>query len=220
MSINRLKPFDFHTLSNMSTKKIHDEDDALLYQDEDNDMVIQPGQPDPLNLEEPTDCSKKTNDNNNRATKLTPENWNVVRRLSNRSREIIGARERTKHLLKRSELQVEQSIRPNWMVCRQNPPLLPGSVAFNGDFHQEWAKVILKFEKRLIKKVVKHLPNSISALDTRLQTHKKSAQDTIRREILDPSQRERAIGLFLRFSNQAEQGFPPARQPSHLNHRR
>ena len=201
----------------MSTNKRHDEDDVLLYEDSDKELVIQPGQRDPLHLDVQT---SDLENQENRATKLTPDNWNIVRRLANRSREIVGIRERTKHLLQRSQLQVEQSIRPNWMVCRQNPPLLPGSVAFSSVFHEEWTKASQKYEKRLLKKVIQHLPNSISALDVRLIEHNRSSQDTIRREILDTPQRERAINLFLRFTNQAEHGLNSQRPPSHLNRKR
>ena len=201
----------------MSSHKQHDEDDALLYEDCDGDTVIQPGQRDPLQLDVPTPTVKNQD---TRATQLTPDNWNIVRRLANRSRDIVATRDRTKHLLQRSKLQAEQSLRPNWMVCRQNPPLLPGSVSFSSDFHEEWTKAAQKYEKRLLKKVIKHLPNSISALDVRLQEHKRSAQDTLQREIQDAPQRERASALFLRFTSQAEQGLHSQRPPSHLNRKR
>ena len=77
-----------------------------------------------------------------------------------------------------------------------------------------------KHEKRLLKKVLKHLADSILALDVRLREHKRSTQDILRREILDPPKRERAITFFLRFTNQAERGLQSKRPPSHLNRMR
>ena len=50
-------------------------------------------------------------------------------------------------------------------LCCQNLPLLLGSVAFSTDFHEEWTKASQKYEKRLLKKVIKHPLDSISALD-------------------------------------------------------
>lgn len=194
------------------------DEDRLLQEDPDE---IPSGQPDPASRDrdrerEPT--HRASTSRNRRETKLTPDNWNIVKRLSNKSRDIIGIRERTRHLLRRSHLQIDQTIRPTWLACRQNPPLLPGTVAFPAEFHEEWSKTTAKYEKKLIKKVTKYLPQIISSLDIRLENHRQSAQETIKREISDGEQIERAIGLFLNFSNKAEQE-APLHKPASQNRR-
>ena len=190
-------------------------DDRLL----EDDDYIQPGQIDPALREREKEAAKSNTSTENKK-RLTQDNWHKVKRLTNQSREIINLRQRIKHLHRRSQLQVEQTIRPNWLMCRQNPPLLPGSVAFPQDFHEEWTNTIAKHERKLIKKVTKHLPTIITGIDIRLEEHRRSAQDTIRREIKDGEQMERALGLFLNITNKAEQEAPLFKPPRHLTNRR
>ncbi len=124
-------PFASQT-SMMSGIQVINDDRLLL---EDNDY-IQPGQINPaLRKREKEAAKSNTSTENNK--RLTQDNLHGVKRLTNRSREIINPRQRIKHLHRRSQLQVEQCIRPNWLISRQNPPLLPGSVSFPQAFHQE-----------------------------------------------------------------------------------
>ena len=187
-----------------------DIDDQLLLDHEGEFRSGQPSKPDVP--EEEKEAPNPTKSTSSSSIRLSPNNWAVVKRLSNKSREIVTIRERTKTLLRRSQSQLEQRITPNWLPSRINPPLLPGTVAFSSDFQEEWRTTVSKNERRLLKKVTKHLPSVITGLELRLDTHRRTALSTLQREISDQQQLERAKGLFLSFTSKAEQEAPLIRR--------
>lgn len=207
--LNRL-PLTLYTMSSRSQQPAKTDEEMLMQSDDEYPPSKQPESK--INQLVQPEVRRHKSEEDQQNIRLTPTNWAIVRRLTNRVRETIASRERTKHLLSRTELQITQSIRPVWLRCRTNPPLLPGAVAFPAEFHTTWESCANKYEKRLLKKIVKYLPDVITSLETRLTEQRITATDTIAREIDDQQQKERAQHLFSKFANQAERESPLLRQ--------
>ncbi len=77
-----------------------DIDDQILY---DHEGDIRSGQP--LTADVKEEEAPKPTTKPSSTIKLSPDNWARVKRLSNKSREIVAIGEHTKQLLKRSQTQ-------------------------------------------------------------------------------------------------------------------
>ena len=180
------------------------DDDALL----DDNGDLKSGQP------LPSSSGKSPKSSVQPVAKLSRENFRLVRYQSDRVRQIMINRDKAKAFLDYNIRLHQQEIRPKWMPAPPCLPLLPGSTPFPHALHEDWRTTTSKYERKLHKKVIKHLPNVIDCMEEKIHIERESRLQNVKENISDPSQKRRAELLFLRFVNQTEQPSPfHARRP-------
>jgi hypothetical protein len=91
---------------------------------------------------------------------------------------------------------VQQQIKPRWLPPAPGLPLLSGATSFPMETRELWTATIARYEKKLHKLVVKHLPTVISLQNQHIDTVMEKGISSINTSIADLSQQKRAILIF------------------------
>lgn len=142
-----------------------------------------------ITVKEPQPSSSSSTESNaniaNETTRLSNENFKIVRHASDNVRKLIATRDNLCRFQETNVRLFGQGIRPRWLGHGISRPVLPGTAVLPRTFHDKWNAIIQHCETSLQELLSESLPSLIDVYDADISKAICEALNSIRTLLID-----------------------------------